>query len=52
MGCLGQVEEQGHFQSLGSEMMGQQNLELRETQKEGRQETYQFVRVLVRDPGA
>lgn len=50
--CLGQVEEQGHFRSLGSEMMGQRNLELRETQKEGRQETYQFVRVLVRDPGA
>lgn len=51
MGCLGQIEEQGHFQSLGSKMMGQRDLELRETQKEGRQETYQFVRVLFRDPG-
>lgn len=45
------MKHKGDFQNLCSEVTVS-GLRERETQKEGRQETYWFVRAMVRDPGA
>lgn len=47
----GKMKHKGDFQNLCSEVTVS-GLRERETQKEGRQETYWFVRAMVRDPGA